>query len=211
VPNGIKIELAKRTPQDAAILLAEDAIRTNSFFVITLMPKDSCLARLFAIVESVERATHGGIAPRIRRAVVRICREFGILAAEALDLGGDVASVQVGRNERVDAFRKPFGPFIFDQGGGPGKMGALDVWQLELAGVTEDPVGGELRHGFDFVLSEDRIFCDVFKPAVVGAVVWAKGHPLSVYDDRARPELQTVFAINLGIFVLHEVVSFGNE
>jgi len=188
IPNGIEIELAERTPQDAAILLAKDAPRSDSFLVVTLMPLDSRLARFFAFIKRVERATYGGVAPGKRRAVVRVCREFGMFATEVLDLGGDVTSIH-GRDESVDALCKPFGPIVFDQSGGIGEMGALDVRQLEFADVAEDPVGGELRHGLNFVLGENGMFGDGFEPAVVGAVVGAKGHPLGVDDNRARPEL----------------------
>ncbi len=175
------------------------------------MPLDSRLARSFAFVETVKGATNGRVAPGKRCAVVRVCREFGKFATEALDLGRDVASVQIGCGERVDASREPFGPLVFDQGGGISEMGALDVRQLEFASVAEDPFGGELRHGLDFVLGEDGMFGDVFEPAVVGAVAWAKGHPLRVDDDRARPELVAVFAVDLRVFVFHEFVDFGDE
>ena len=175
------------------------------------MPQESCLAGIFAIVESVERATYGGVTPGECRAVVRVCCEFGIFATEALDLGGEVASAQVWRNNCVDAFRKPFGPVVFDQGGGLCEMGALDVRELEFAGVAEKPVGGELRHGLDFVLGEDGMFGDGFEPVVVGAIVLAKGHPLCVDDNRARPELDAIFAENLGMFMFHPVVHFGDD
>jgi len=98
----------------------------------------------FAIVESVERATYCGIlAPGVRRAVIRICGVFGKFATVVLDLGGDVASV-IRRNYLVDAACKPLRPLVFDQGGGIGEMGALDVRVVEFANVAEDPVGSEL-------------------------------------------------------------------
>ena len=98
----------------------------------------------FAIVESVKRTTYSGVsAPGIRRAVVRICGEFGMSATKVLNLGGDVAIV-IGFNELIDTAGKPFRPLVFDQGGGIGDMGALDVRKIELTNVGEDPVGGEL-------------------------------------------------------------------
>ena len=105
----------------------------------------SCLQRFLAIVESVKRATYGGVlSPRIRSAVVSVCRKFGKFAAEALDLGGDVASVKQKRDEFIDAAFNPFRPFVFDQGGGIGEMGALEVRQVEFTNDGEDPTGGEL-------------------------------------------------------------------
>ena len=48
----------------------------------------------FAIVESVKRTTSCGVSePGIRRAVIRICGEFGTFATKVLNLGGDVAIV----------------------------------------------------------------------------------------------------------------------
>jgi len=211
VPNGIEIELAKRTPQNAAILLAKDALRADSFLLVTHMPQDRRVVRSFTFVERVERATYGGVAPGIRRTIVRVCGEFGMLATEALDLSRDVASVQVRLYESIDALCKPFGPLVFHQGGRIGEMGAFDVRQLEFADVAEDPVGGELRHGLDFVLGVDGMFGDGFEPAVVRAVLRAKGHPLRIDNNRARPDLNTVFAVDLRVLVFLEVVSFGDE
>ena len=139
-------------------------------------------------------------------AVVPTCHEFGLSATKALDLGGDVASVQ-GCGECVDAFREPFGPVVFEQGVGVGEMSALDIGKLEFAGVAEDPLGGKLRHGLDLVLSEDGIFGDGFEPAVV---LWAKGHPLCVDDNRPWPEFDAIFAKDLGMFVFHELVDLGD-
>jgi len=100
--------------------------------------------RSFAIVESVKRATYCGIsAPGIRRAVIRICGEFGMFATKVLNLGGDMAIV-IRLNELIDPACKPFRPLVFDQGGGIGDMGALDVRKVEFANIAEDPVGGEL-------------------------------------------------------------------
>ena len=108
------------------------------------MPFVSPLMRIFAIVESVKRATYGGVlAPGIRRAVIRICGKFGILATKALNLSGDFASV-IGRNEIIDALCKPFRPVVFDQGCRIGEMGALDVRKFEFTNVLEDPFVGEL-------------------------------------------------------------------
>ena len=100
--------------------------------------------RNFAIVESVKRATYGGVlAPGISRAVIRICGKFGIFATVALDLSGDAASV-IRRNKIIDALRKPFRPVVLDQGSGIGEMGALDVRKVEFTNVLEDPFVGEL-------------------------------------------------------------------
>ena len=97
------------------------------------------------------------------------------------------------RNEVIDAFCKPFRPLVFDQGGRIGELGALDVRIGEFAGVEKDPLGGELRHGHglgrELVERVDGMFGDGFKPAVVGAVVRTKWHPLSVDNDNARPDL----------------------
>jgi len=109
-----------------------------------VMPFDSYLVGIFAIVESVERATNCGVfAPGIRRAVIRICDKFGVLATIALDLSGEVAFV-IRLNEHIDAVCKPFRPLVLDQGGGIGETGALDVRILVFAKAVEDPLSGEL-------------------------------------------------------------------
>jgi len=60
-------------------------------------------------------------------------------------------------------------------------------------------------------MGEDGTFCDVFEPSVEGFVVGTKWHPLGVDDDKTRPDLEGVFAEDLGEFFLLDLVGIGEN
>lgn len=135
-----------------------------------------------------------------------------MLATETLQLSREPLAVPDWLNNLVHPANDPVDPAVGAQLRRRRQVRPLDIRQVELPRVAEDPVGRELGHGLLVDISlEPASRAQALEELHVGLVVLAEGHKLRVHDDHARPRRQPVLAKDLGVLLLHLVVEPAHE
>ncbi len=163
-------------------------------------------------MEAVEGADEGRVAPTVGGAVVSVGGEFGVFAANALQLSRQPAAISLRLDDGVDTVGDPAGPSVFAERGRVGRICALDVGMVEFTHVAENPLSCQLRHGLLLhSVDGDGMLFELIEPRHVTHVALVERDPLRVQHDCPRPEGDTILSIYVWVLVFHLLVQVGPQ